>query len=87
MGPIWGRQDPVGPHVGLMNVAIWGKYSMDEWVPYCRNEYDCHQQPILCIECDTEISNTTGFLFIVPGHLREGITHKYFVLKIFFLPL
>ena len=24
MGPIWGRQDPGGPHVGPMNVAIWG---------------------------------------------------------------
>ena len=24
MGPIWGRQDPGGPHVGLVNFAIWG---------------------------------------------------------------
>ena len=23
MGPIWGRQDPAGPHVGPMNFAIW----------------------------------------------------------------
>ena len=23
MGPIWGRQDPGGPHVGPMNHAIW----------------------------------------------------------------
>ena len=23
MGTIWGRQDPVGPHVGPMNFAIW----------------------------------------------------------------
>ena len=23
MGPIWGRQDSDGPHVGLMNLAIW----------------------------------------------------------------
>ena len=23
MGPIWGRQDPDGPHVGPMNFAIW----------------------------------------------------------------
>ena len=23
MGPIWGRQDPGGPHVGHMNFAIW----------------------------------------------------------------
>ena len=24
MGPIWGRQDPGGPQVGPMNLAIWG---------------------------------------------------------------
>ena len=24
MGPIWGRQDPGGPHVGPMNFALWG---------------------------------------------------------------
>ena len=23
MGPIWGRQDPDGSHVGPMNIAIW----------------------------------------------------------------
>ena len=23
MGPIWGRQDPDGPHVGHMNFANW----------------------------------------------------------------
>ena len=24
MGPIWGRKDPGGPHVGPINFAIWG---------------------------------------------------------------
>ena len=23
MGPIWGRQDPGGPNVGLMSIALW----------------------------------------------------------------
>ena len=23
MGPTWGRQDPGGPHVGHVNLAIW----------------------------------------------------------------
>ena len=23
LGPIWGRQDPGGPHVGPTNLAIW----------------------------------------------------------------
>ena len=26
MGPIWGQQDPGGPHVGPMNFAIWVPY-------------------------------------------------------------
>ena len=26
MGPTWGRQDPGGPHVGHMNLAIWVCY-------------------------------------------------------------
>ena len=26
MGPIWGRQDPDGPHVGHMGFAIWDIY-------------------------------------------------------------
>ena len=24
MGPIWGQQDPSGPHVGHMNFVLWG---------------------------------------------------------------
>ena len=28
-GPIWGRQDPGGPHVGPMNFAIWVDMNMD----------------------------------------------------------
>ena len=25
-GPIWGRQDPGGPHAGPMNFAVWDVY-------------------------------------------------------------
>ena len=28
MGPIWGRQDPGGPHVGPMNFGIWDMISL-----------------------------------------------------------
>ena len=31
MGPIWGRQDPGGPHVGPMNFAIWESLS-EYWI-------------------------------------------------------
>ena len=30
MGPIWGRQDPGGPHGGPMNFAIWVYVTLDE---------------------------------------------------------
>ena len=43
MGPIWGQQDPVGPHVGPMNFAVW--------VPF-RNprghSYKYNTIPIIC---------------------------------------
>ena len=29
MGPIWGRQDPGGPHAGPINFAIWAVYIHD----------------------------------------------------------
>ena len=31
MGPIWGRQDPGGPHVGPMNYAIWVTFPVRKW--------------------------------------------------------
>ena len=43
MGPIWGRQDPIGPHVGPMNFAIWGllrcaTVSWQQWRLTCFQE-------------------------------------------------
>ena len=34
MGPIWGRQDPDGPHVGPMNFAIWDRPHIDKMFFY-----------------------------------------------------
>ena len=31
MGPIWGQQDPGGPHVGPMNFAIWAWLQENTW--------------------------------------------------------
>ena len=31
MGPIWGRQDPGGLHVGPMNFAIWDTHMLLQW--------------------------------------------------------
>ena len=41
MGPIWGRQDPGGPHVGPMNFAILGLAS---WARQA--EVSCHRDII-----------------------------------------
>ena len=30
MGPTWGRQDPGGPHVGHVNLAIWVAMSSED---------------------------------------------------------
>ena len=46
MGPIWGRQDPGGPHVGPMNFAIWG--TAEDWNTlqggYGPGKIICHKQ-------------------------------------------
>ena len=31
MGPIWGRQDPGGPHVGPMSLAMWADIFLLKW--------------------------------------------------------
>ena len=36
MGPIWGQQDPGGPHVGPMNFAIW--VVSQPWQSYIYND-------------------------------------------------
>ena len=35
MGPIWGRQDPGGSHVGPVNFAIWGDKEREKRVVLC----------------------------------------------------
>ena len=32
MGPIYGREDPGGPHVGPMNFAIWAAFHLAAYV-------------------------------------------------------
>ena len=56
MGPIWGRQDPAGRHVGPINLDIWvGKEDFKSELPHhrgqeylCRNwceKHRCHWLP------------------------------------------
>ena len=51
MGPIWGRQDPGGPHVDLINFAIWdGLLSSDIWSALVYQAEYKH----FCLCCATE---------------------------------
>ena len=43
MGPIWGRQDQGGPHVGPMNFAIW------DWHSFVEGVITLYQYPINAI--------------------------------------
>ena len=44
MWPSWGRQDPGGPHVGPMNLAIW-----DSWAVLTCVIFSCHWTIIMKI--------------------------------------
>ena len=50
MGPIWGRQDPGGPHVGPMNFAIWIIIGSGNVLPPVRH------QTITCTYADLLLS-------------------------------
>ena len=53
MGPIWGQQDPGGPHVGPLNFAIWVALNPSGAVRFQVEHNDCwcpgsipgHQEP------------------------------------------
>ena len=56
MGPICGRQDPAGPHVGPMNFAIWDSHILNQqkvtvnWT--IRNTYLWHCKVYMCLDND-----------------------------------
>ena len=57
MGPIWGRQDPGGPHVGPMNFAIW------VYIP--NNKDDCIEVHLTFIQIESARSMTNRCLIDV----------------------
>ena len=44
MGPTWGRQDPGGPHVGPMNLAIWDIEAETKRLNFHRQYFQIHFQ-------------------------------------------
>ena len=67
MGPTWGRQDPGGPHVGPMNLAIWVH---DAAVLYLAINITLPSMSIYPLE-DTE---GIQFLYPRPTKLEGGYT-------------
>ena len=58
MGPIWGRQDPDGPSVGPMNLAIWAAACLSAW--YCwwiwlQWLFACLSAAVVCIGFNANI--------------------------------
>ena len=58
MGPIWGRQDPGGPHVGHMNLAIWDDSSDAQilWPEHRLNQQCSFHSCILLIEIEVNVN-------------------------------
>ena len=58
MGPIWGQQDPGGPHIGPMNFAIW--VTICKTAMYLENNtYE------LQISTFAEITKTVAFIWSI----------------------
>ena len=51
MGPISGRQDPGGPHVGLMNFPVW---------EFC--EEHSNAIAVLCAKFQNDLTTETGVM-------------------------
>ena len=66
MGPIWGRQDPGGPHVGPMNLAIW--------------EYAYSEQFGKLIGFVFEAYRVIFMVAVVPTPLDSGSIHNLYCL-------
>ena len=74
MGPIWGRKDPGGPHVGPMNFAIWvGYWGIWKSIAAANNHLliqDYHSDDELKqIERKKKYDTQTLLLFMTTKHL------------------
>ena len=52
MEPIWGRQDPGGPYVGLRNFATWDFEAVTKWPPFYRHFVLVFVWKLLCFDSD-----------------------------------
>ena len=71
MGPIWGWQDPGGPHVGPMNFAIWdwfqiytGVWFNIKMVSYQYSEFHCGDKTV--VRSSDRLISTMGMTILSP---------------------
>ena len=79
MGPIWGRQDPGGPHVGPMNFAIWGDAHENHGISN-HQQLDCLFSSLTRLTTRTSKLGTTvlceGNPMLTSGFLSQMATWK-----------
>ena len=74
MGPTWGRQGPGGPHVGLMNLAIWAHWLTN----YLHECTICTNLEMKFVLLPTEWINKDSYLpQICAGTLRCRLQSKH----------
>ena len=60
MEPIWGRQDPGGPHVGPMNLVIWVHIRVHIFILLCFYHANC---PVSFVD-DLHMYQNDGNMFM-----------------------
>ena len=87
MGPIWGRQDPGGPHVGPMNFAMWVSNNSTTATPHikCRHcnipmVYDSATMDLMSILLG--ILHPTYHEILIHTYLEVTIFHETLVLEL-----
>ena len=76
MGPIWGRQDPGGPHVGPMNFAIWDSLYMT-MVYIVSSKFDPFSISHCYALCNTAWCRNNMVNFHPNPHKRHPIAHPW----------
>ena len=76
MGPIWGRQDPGGPHVGPMSFAIWDAFRLLMTRSCSLQFYDCPGDSEVSLKdmvelCDTSPQQNTTYRKLTAQFLRS----------------
>ena len=83
MGPIWGRQDPGGPHVGPMNFAMWD--GMIIFVESTKSSFIYFSQLFLCLILwplhKIALNSKAATLWSIPWYLNcsVGWVHFHFM--------